>query len=236
MQSQSVWQHITDVLKTPRHDLIMNIIIFFVISLSHILAIFPSCVQAICQQQKNVMITFYAWPDNNDGAHIRGGCGRTAAGGTFRLITSLVTLQSMSIIWIHFKQESEPTKTPWRSQQPVGSTTNAKSSMSLIWRNMLATRICVQDAPVWFTTLILNETMEDSDPVYEIGNGVHIDIFIGSNQANGGQRVTDCEDALTPPGNDYSQIIIRKGGGELPSNLPVNSKSSYNNWSPYVLF
>lgn len=101
---------------------------------------------------------------------------------------------------------------------------------------MLGTRISVQDVPVRFTTLILNEAMEDSDPVYGIGNGIHIDIFIGSNQADSGRRVTDCEEALTPRGNDYSQIIIRKGGGEFPSNLPVNGKPSYNNWTPYVLF
>lgn len=80
-----------------------------------------------------------------------------------RLEVRLTTL-SVTLLNVHnlntVKQESELTKTLLPLQQPMGSTPTVKSSMSLISRNLRATRIRVEHA-VRFTTLELNMAMED---------------------------------------------------------------------------
>lgn len=83
------------------------------------------------------------------------------------------------------------------------------------------------------TTLELIETMEDPDTVYVIGDdkqdghGIRIDIWIGSNTADGGSLVKNCESTLTP---SQKQTIIRNVG----SGFPVDRKCSYDNWTPYI--
>ncbi|MCJ1463378.1 hypothetical protein MMC07_001985 [Pseudocyphellaria aurata] len=83
---------------------------------------------------------------------------------------------------------------------------------------MRALRICAENA-VRFT--VLNEAMNETNTAYVTvndkarGNGIHIDIFIGSNKANGGKYVKRCEDALTPLAK---QTIIRGGEGDFPVN------------------
>lgn len=67
----------------------------------------------------------------------------------------------------------------------------------------------------------LNLTMNETNTAYVTvndktqGNGIHIDIFIGSNKANRGKFVKRCEDALTP---QVRQMITRGGGNKFPVN------------------
>lgn len=94
-------------------------------------------------------------------------------------------------------------------------------------------RIRVEHAVQFTTTLELIETMEDPDTVHVIGDdkqdghGIRIDIYIGSNTANGGRLVQDCEDVLTP---SQRQAIIRNVG----SGFPVDRKCSYDDWTPCI--
>lgn len=210
----------------------MKIITLFIITLSRILAILPSYVLAQCQ--RDVKITFYGWPDNGGNAKVSGSCGgRTKAGGKFHPAILSFTLKSSSITWAHIKQELEPLKIPLPSQQPAGSSLAAKSFMSLISRNLRVSRICVEHA-VRFTPLVLKEAIENSNIVYVAeddkanSNDIRVDIFIGSNTANGGRLVQKCERTLTP---GDKQTIIRKGGNAFP----VDCKCSYNGWSPCML-